>query len=227
MQLYYTPGACSLADHIVLEWVGATYETIRLSRAGLKSPEYLAMNEGGTVPLLVDADLFLTEHAAILGYVADLYPDARLMGDGTPRGRAEVTRWLGFLNSELQPAFKPLVAPARPPPDEAAAVAIIEASRNRIRECLNRLDARLQGRDWLTGQRSVADPYLYVMLRWAIRLEIGLYGFANLSRFAERMYQDAGVQAAITAEEDGLSQWPPQFDPIIENTSLSGQRRVS
>ena len=227
MQLYYSPGACSLADHIVLEWVGAEYDTVRLSRASLKSPEYLAMNEGGTVPLLVDGDLFLTENAAILGYIADLYPGARLMGDGTPRGRAEVTRWLGFLNSELHPAFRPLFAPARPPPDEAVAEAIIGVSRNRVRACLRRLDARMEGREWLTGERSIADPYLYVMLRWAIRLEIGLYGFANLIRFAERMYQDPGVQAAITAEEDGLSKWRAPFDPVVEQTPIPDHRKVS
>jgi len=227
MKLYYSPGACSLADHIVLEWVGASYETVRLSRASLKAPEYLAINEGGTVPLLVDGDFFLTENAAILTYVADLYPKAQLVGDGTPRGRAEVMRWLGFLNSELHPAFKLIYLPVQFQPDEAVAVAIIEASRIRVREFLARLDARLEGRDWLTGERSIADPYLYVMLRWAIRLEIGLYGFTNLVRFAERMYQDSGVRAAITAEEDGLSQSRSQFFPAAENTSVPDYRKVS
>ena len=227
MQLYYSPGACSLADHIVLEWVGASYETVRLTHAGLKSPEYLAINDGGTVPLLVDGDFFLTENGAILTYVADLYPHARLVGDGTPRGRAEVMRWLGFLNSELHPAFKLICLPFRCLTDEIVAGAVIEASRMRVREYLARLDARLEGRDWLTGERSIADPYLYVMLRWTIRFEIGLYGFANLIRFAERMYQDAGVRAAITAEEDGLSEWRPQFVPVAENPPLSDYRRVS
>ena len=227
MRLYYTPGACSLADHIVLEWVGAPYETVRLTHAELKSPEYLAINAGGTVPLLVDGDFFLTENAAILTYVADLYHKARLVGDGTPRGRAEVMRWLGFLNSELHPAFKLIYLPLRFLPDEVVAGEFIEASRVRVREFLARLDARFEGRDWLAGERSVADPYLYVMLRWAIRLEIGLYGFENLVRFAERMYQDAGVRAAIIAEEDGLSEWRPQFVPVAESTPKSDYRKVS
>jgi hypothetical protein len=65
------------------------------------------------------------------------------------------------------------------------------------------------------------------MVRWAIRLEIGLYGFANLARFAERMYQDSGVRAAITAEEDGLSQWRSQFVPASENTPVADYRKVS
>lgn len=227
MKLYYTPGACSLADHIVLQWIGAPYEAVRMTHASIKSPQYLAMNEGGTVPQLVDGNFFLTENVAILGYLADLYPDAHLIGDGTPRARAEVMRWLGFLNSEVHPAFKPIFVPARFLPDATAAGAIVEAARIRVREYLKRLDARLEGRDWLTGERSIADPYLYVMLRWAIRLEIGLYGFANLSRFAERMYQDAGVRDAIIAEKDDMAQLRPGAAPAGEHEALTTYRKVS
>ncbi len=227
MKLYYTPGACSLADHIVLEWIGASYEVVRMSHASIKKPEYLALNEGGTVPLLVDGNFLLTENAAILGYLADLYPGARLIGDGTPRGRAEVTRWLGFLNSEVHPAFKPIFTPARFLPDESAAGAIVDAARIRVRAYLARLDARLEGRDWLTGERSIADPYLYVMLRWAIRLEIGLYGFTNLIRFAERLYQDAGVRAAIIAEEDDLAQGRSGLAPDGQNAAPTPYRKAS
>ena len=106
MKLYYMPGACSLADHIVLEWIGASYETVRMTHAGIKAPEYLAINEGGTVPLLVDGDFFLTENVAILTYLADLYPDAQLIGDGTPRGRAEVMRWLGLPQLRSAPGIQ-------------------------------------------------------------------------------------------------------------------------
>jgi glutathione S-transferase len=67
------------------------------------------------------------------------------------------------------------------------------------------LDKRLEGRRWLVDERSIADPYLFVMLRWAIRLDIGLDGFTNLSQFAERMDADPGVRAAITAEEDDVA----------------------
>lgn len=202
MKLYYFPGACSLADHIVLEWTGAPYETVRMTKASIKMPEYLAINEGGTVPLLVDGEFSLTENVAILGYLAELYPDAHLLGDGTPRGRAEVMRWLGFLNSDVHLAFKPIFLPARYLPDPALAGALANTARTRVREYLARLNARLEARDWLAGERSIADPYLFVMLRWAVRLEVGLDGFSNLSRFAERMHKDAGVHAAIAAEED-------------------------
>lgn len=113
MKLYHMPGACSLADLIVLQWIGADHEPVRMSLDSIKSPDYLAINPGGTVPLLAHGDLSLTENVAILGYLADLYPEARLLGDGSPRARAEVMRWLGFLNSDVHKAFKPIFTPQR------------------------------------------------------------------------------------------------------------------
>lgn len=200
MKLYYSPGACSLADHIVLEWIGAPYETVRLDHAALKSPEFLALNPNGAVPLLVDGDFVLSQNVAILYYLAERYPGAGLLA-GTPRGRAEVMRWLGFLNSDVHPAFKPIFAPLRFLPDANLSAAIADTARSNVRGYLQRLNVRLEGRDWLVDERSIADPYLLVMLRWSIRLGIGLDGLGNLSRFLERMLADTGVSAAIVAEE--------------------------
>ncbi|HEX7115233.1 MAG TPA: glutathione binding-like protein [Steroidobacter sp.] len=202
MKLYYLPGACSLADHIVLNWVGAQHEAVKVERSALKSPEFLALNPNGAVPVLVDGDFVLTQNAAILGYLAERYPDAKLLGDGTPRGRAEVMRWLGFLNSDVHPAFKPLFAPGRFHPDESAAGALADAARAQIRRYFEQLDERLSGRDWLVGERSIADPYLFVMLRWAKRFGIDFTDLKNLTRFFERMQADAGVQAALRTEEE-------------------------
>jgi glutathione S-transferase len=201
MKLYYYPGACSLADHIVLEWVDARYDLVEMSRASVKSPEYLALNPGGNVPLLEHGGFLLTENVAILVYLAELHPQARLLGDGTPRGRAEVLRWLAFLNSDVHGAFKPIFSPWRYLPDEARAGDIADAARIRVRELLERLDAQLDGRDWLAGERSIADPYLFVMLRWAVNQDIDLRGLDRLVRFMERMYDDADVQVAIGTEE--------------------------
>ena len=206
MKLYYFTGACSLADHIVLEWTGAPYATVRMTLESVKSPEYLALNPNGTVPTLVDGDFVLTQNAAILTYVADKHPAARLLGDGSLRARAEVMRWLAFLDSDVHSAFKPIYTPARFLPDAALAGALAEAARNRVRTYLGRVEPRLEGRDWLADQRSVADPYLFVMLRWAHRQDIALDGLANLARFSERMYDDPGVRAAIAAEEDASLQ---------------------
>ena len=201
MKLYYYPGACALADHIVLEWIGATYDLVEMNRTSVKSPDYLALNPNGNVPLLRHGDFLLTENVAILVYLAELHPEAQLLGDGTPRGRAEVLRWLAFLNSDVHGAFKPIFSPWRFYPDEAGAPEVVEAARVRVRELLERLDAQLDGREWLAGERSIADPYLFVMLRWAVGREIDLASLDNLVRFMERMYADPDVQVAIGAEE--------------------------
>jgi glutathione S-transferase len=200
MKLYYFPGACSLASHIVLEWTGGPYETVKLDRAALKAPDFLKLNPNGAVPLLVDGDFVLSQNAAVLFYLAERYPQARLLGD-TPRGRAEVMRWFGLLNSDVHPAFKPIFAPQRYLPDESQAGAIADLARGNVRTYLGQLDMRLQGRDWLVDARSIADPYLLVMVRWALKLKIGLDAFGNLARFRERMLADGGVRAALTAEE--------------------------
>jgi glutathione S-transferase len=206
MKLYYFVGACSLADHIVLEWIGACYEAVRMTLQSVKSPEYLALNPNGTVPTLIDGDFVLTQNAAILPYLADKYPDAQLLGDGSLRGRADVIRWLAHLDSDVHAAFKPIYTPARFLPDPAMAGALADAARGRVRTYLERIDKRLEGREWLADQRSVADPYLFVMLRWALRQNVALGGFENLARFSTQMYDDAGVRAAIAAEEGATTQ---------------------
>src|SRR5699024_1727233 len=93
MKLYYMPGACSLATHIVLEWIGVPYTTQRLSHDELKQDAFLAVNPAGAVPALDIDGWVLTQNAAILGYLAESHPDAGLAGDGSPRGHAEVNRW--------------------------------------------------------------------------------------------------------------------------------------
>jgi len=206
MKLYYFAGACSLADHIVLEWIGAPYETVRMTHESIRSPEYLVLNPNGTVPILVAGDFVLTQNAAILTYLADLHPEARLLGNGSLRGRADVMRWLSFLNSDVHPAFKPIFVPGRFLAEPAYAGAIQNEARDHVSTYLEQIDRRLEGRDWLADERSVADPYLFVMLRWAARLHVPLDGLANLSRFAARMYADGGVQRAISAEEDVMEE---------------------
>lgn len=202
MQLYYFPGACSLADHIVLRWTGVAHEAVLVSAEATKSADYLRMNPNGNVPLLLHDDFVLTENAAILAYLADLQPQAGLLGDGSLRGRAEVMRWLAYLNSDVHGAFKPLFSPARYLPDETYAEALASQARLQVTEHLRRLDRQLRDRDWLAGGRSIADPYLFVMLRWALRKDIALAPFPNLLGFLARLQQDPDVRAAIAEEED-------------------------
>jgi glutathione S-transferase len=201
MKLYHMPGACSLADLIVLGWVGASPEIVPMTLDSIKSPDYLALNPGGNVPLLVHGGFALTENVAILGYLADLYPQAQLAGDGTPRGRAEVMRWLAFLNSDVHKAFKPLFSPERFLERRDLDEQLADNARRHIRHYLERLDAALAGRDWLAGQRSIADPYLYVVLRWAQGKGVDMTGLDALAAFHARLSLDPAVRAALRAEE--------------------------
>lgn len=201
MKLYYYPGACPLADHIVLEWIGAPYGLVEVSRTAIKSPEYLALNPGGNVPLLQHGDFLLTENVAILVYLAELHPEARLLGAGSPRARAEVLRWLAFINSDVHGAFKPIFSPQHFLADRTFAAELARLARLRIRELLDRLENQLQDRSWLTGERSIADPYLFVILRWAVDHDIDMRGLDRLDAFLDRMYDDAGVQVAVEMEE--------------------------
>lgn len=201
MKLYYLAGACSLADHITLEWIGKPYEAHQVAREALRSQEYLKINPTGQVPALVEQDGWvLTENVAILNYLMDRHPEAKLDGDGSPRARAEVNRWLAFLNSDLHPAFKPLFGAQRFIPDEAQHATLHDMARQRLRELFERLNTQLEGQTWLTGHRSVADAYLFVVLRWAKGKQVDLSGLHHLSAFNERMRHDPGVKAAMEAE---------------------------
>jgi glutathione S-transferase len=206
MKLYYFPGACSLAAHIVLEWIGAPYETVRMSLAGTKSPEYLALNPSGAVPLLVDDDFVLSQNPAILYYIAQRHSNMRLLGNGTVRGRADVLRWVCLLNSDVHPAFKPLFKPGYFHPDASVAGVLTDTARVHVREHLERLDTHLQGREWLAGDRSIADPYLFVLLRWTMKLRIDSSGLHNLAGFFARMSADDAVRIAILTEEGEIEQ---------------------
>ena len=199
MKLYTSPGACSLADHIALQWTGAPFEAQIVSRAERKEPWYLALNPAGAVPVLQEGDWVLTQNAAILNYLADKFPAAKLGGDGTPESRAEVNRWLAFLNADVHPAFHPMFGSTAALGEEAAAKSK-ELAKEKLRGYFERADAQLAGKDWLTGSRSIADPYLFVVTQWAKKTGVDLSGLDNLTRFDAHMAADAGVQAALKAE---------------------------
>jgi len=200
MKLYYTPGACSLSDHIVLEWIGRPYEAVRVSREERKSPAYLAINPAGAVPAFEQDGWVLTQNAAILNYLADSFPDARLTGDGTARSRAEVNKWLAMANADIHPAFHPLFGATSYLEDPALIERSKQAARVNLRSLFERIDAQFAGRDWIAGTRSIADPYLFVVTRWAMAMEVDLSGLDNLQAFFERMLADPGVQGALRQE---------------------------
>lgn len=201
MKLYFTPGTCALADHIVLAWIGKPYEAQKVPRDERQQPWFLKLNPAGQVPVFEEDGWVLTQNSAILNYLADQFPEAKLGGDGTPKGRAEVNRWLAFVNSDVHPAFKPLFGAAAYLEDPALIEKAKDNARQNLRKLFERLDAQLAGRDWVTGARSIVDPYLFVTLRWAKGQEVDLSGLDNLARFMKRMNDDAGVKKALAEQE--------------------------
>lgn len=204
MKLYSFAGSCALGSHIVLEWIGKPYEVKMIQKADLSTPDMLKLNPNHQVPILDDDGWVLVENAAILNYLADKFPESKLGGDGTSRGRAEINRWLAMLNSDVHPAFKPLFGTTNYLDDKAAIDKTHANARKVLRRYFDELDEQLGGHDWLAGDRSIADPYLFVVLRWAAALKLDMSGLENLKKFEQRMRADVGVQRALKAQ--GLDQ---------------------
>ncbi|MGH8126866.1 MAG: glutathione S-transferase family protein [Gammaproteobacteria bacterium] len=202
MKLYYMPGACSLATHITLEWIGEPYETHKLNHDDLKKDTYLRVNPAGAVPALEVNGSVFTQNAAVLNYLAEKHPEAKLDGDGTPESRAEVNRWLGLVNSDMHPAFKPLFGSTAYLEDEAIVEKTKAHAKKMLHKLFERIDTQLEGRDWIAGMRSIADPYLFVMVRWAKGMKIDLSGLDNLEHFFQHMHADAAVKKVL--KEEGL-----------------------
>lgn len=201
MKLYSKPGACSTADHIALQWTGQPFDVQVMTQEALRQPEFLRLNPAGAVPVLVDGDFVLTQNAAILGYIADTRPQAALAGDGSARQRAEATRWLAYCNSDLHPSYTPLFAPGAFMSGEANYDTVRRLAQRRVRKQYEIADRRLgETGNWLAGFRSFADPYFYITLLWAEKMQIDLSGLQHVAAFRQRMDADPGVRAALVAE---------------------------
>lgn len=199
MKLYYLPGACPLAPQIVMEWMGLPYELKEVPRAELKAPAFLALNPQGSVPVLIDGDLTLTQSVAILEYLNERHPQAGLHGQ-TPKDRAEVRRWLSFCNADLHRTFAIIFGVQTYTDDPATQKQLIAKASERLLFLFGIANQQLADQDYLAGSRSIADPYLYTVLRWARAKELALTGMTNLDNFFKRMDADASVQAALKAQ---------------------------
>ncbi len=201
MKLYYLQGACSLAVHIVLEWVGADYQAHSVARDELKSPEFLALSPSGAVPVLQDDALLLTQSTAILQYLAEIHPEANLLGSDAI-SRAETRRWLGLVNSDVHRVFG-LFFGWQKYVGEACKDELFVGAQRQLNQYLSILNQQLQGKDYLTGTRSIADAYLWVTLNWSFILNLDISAYPELVRFHQQLAQDPGVQAAL--KQEGLA----------------------
>jgi glutathione S-transferase len=202
LTLYYSPGACSLAPHICLEEAGAVAEYIRVDLAGGEQhgPAYRRLNANGRVPLLVTEQGALSEAAAIMGWIARTWPEARLTPDDA-WGQAQVDSFNSFLTSSVHASsFGAVFRPARFSDDAALHPQIKARGLATLREQLGLIDARLAPGRWVHGAYSTSDPYLLVMTRWWVRLGEDLSAFPQIADHAGRMLERPAVRRAFESE---------------------------
>ncbi len=198
MKLYYSPGACSLSPHIVLQETGLAYQAVLASTKTKKlqdGTDYYSINSKGYVPTLeLDDGSRLTEGPAIVQYLADLVPEKKLAPPAGTMPRYRLQEWLNFITSELHKGIGGLFNPAMP--EEAKAL-----MREKATSRLQWVDAQLEGKDYTMGNAfSVADAYLFVVTNWTGHLGIDISSMKHLSAFMERMKARPAVQAAMKAE---------------------------
>ena len=205
MKLYGLIGACSFVPHVALEWVKAhsheNYEFEAVSREFIKSSEFLALNPRGAVPLLVDGDLVLSQNQAILHYLDERFPEAKLFGSKTMRDKAKASRWLAFFNSDVHKSFVPLFRlPSYAEGNEALSKTIRQQAAEQVLEQLAVANTHLESHIFFGEASSVADVYLYIMLNWCRLLGLDFSHLTQLSPFLQRVEADSGVNAVRLAE---------------------------
>jgi glutathione S-transferase len=199
MKLYYKPGACSLASHILLKEINEDFEIESVNtNTGVTETgdDYTKINPKRYVPALVlRKDMVITEGPAILQYLADLAPKSEMLPPLGSESRAKVIEHLTYVSSELHKAFGPLFNPAI---DETTkAQAKIVASKKL--EYFNQIFS--DGRDYLVDNKvSIADLYLFVVSNWCNFVAISLDETPHLSRFVSRIANRPSSLAAMTAE---------------------------
>ncbi|MGE7154808.1 glutathione S-transferase family protein [Methylorubrum rhodesianum] len=203
--LYYAPGACSLASHIVLEEIGAPYETVRLdlAKGDQRAPEYLAVNERGRVPALYEDGWVLTENAAILRHLARSHPEAGLL-PADLRGQAVADEWMAWLSTGHHVAYAHVRRPERYSADEAAFPEIRAKGADTFGDLCTMTEVRLSNGGWALGEcYSVVDAYLMVFWIWARGPVIGFdmpAQFPAWTDHARRMAERPAVRAVFTRE---------------------------
>lgn len=202
MKLYYYPGACSLAPHIVLREAGIGFELDKVDLTTKKTEsgaDYNRVNPRGYVPTLqLDNGEFINEVSVIVQYLADLKPETGLAPKPGTMERTRLQEWLGFIATELHKQYSPLFYPTTPQ----------ETRQFQIEKLTHRYDhvaQKLDGKPYLLGEKfSPADAYLFTVSNWAGMLKLDLPGLSALKPYMTRIGERPAVQAALKAE--GLAQ---------------------
>ena len=198
MKLYYSPGACSLSPHIALLEAGLPYELVKVDLRAKKlenGDDYLKVNPKGQVPALaLDSGEIVTEGPVIVQMIADQASAKNLAPARDSAERYKLLEWLNFITTELHKNFSPLFQPVIP--DEVKSF-----FKERIMGKFKYADSKLAGQDYLMGKQfTVADGYLFVMLKWAERTGMDVSALTNLTAFRDRVAARPKVQEALTRE---------------------------
>jgi len=200
LTLFYAPGACSMAAHIVLEESGEKYESNRmdLAKGDQKTEAYLKIHPQGRVPALrLDDGTPLTENTAILPYLGKrfgLWPTESL-------AEARALSLVGFFAASVHPAHAHIGRPERYALDESAFPTIKEAGRKAFHGYLRQIDGLLAGRQWFAEQYSVLDPYGLVFYIWGVRRELPMGELTHYTAFKDRMLARPAVQRVVEDEK--------------------------
>jgi len=198
MKLYYSPGACSQAPHILLHETGLAHDAARVdlrSKTLEDGSSYLQINPKGAVPALeLDNGEVLTEGPAIVQYLADQKGNTQLAPANGTLARARLQEMLNYITSEIHKTYSPLFKDDTP-----------EATREERKAYLQRryeyIERILAKQQWLLGEHfTVADAYLFTVTRWAAAVKLDLSGYPALLAFQERIAKRPGVQAAMLSE---------------------------
>ena len=198
MKLYFAPGACSLSPHIVLRESGVNFDLEQVNNQEKKTKsgtDYWTINPKGQVHVLeLDNGDRLTEGPVIVQYIADRKPESGLVPPCGAPERYRVQEWLNFTTSELHKSFGPLFRPTTPD-------AYKTISKENLGKRFDWIDKQLAGRQYLMGEKfTVADAYLFTVLRWSSRVEIDLAKWPNLKAYVDRVAARPKVQEAMKAE---------------------------
>jgi glutathione S-transferase len=197
MKLYYSPGTCSLASHIVLREAGFDFELEKVdlrSKQTESGKDFKSISDKGYVPFLVlDNQESLSEGVAIIQYLADQKPGTGLLPPAGSLERARVQEWLNYIATEVHKQHSPLFNPA-----EAVTADIYRA---KIGKAFDYLSGKLNGKSFLVGDTvTVADIYLFVVLGWGGLVNINLADWPVLTEYRQKIAQRPKVQAALKAE---------------------------
>lgn len=198
MQLYYSPGACSLSPHIVAREAGIDVDLVKVDiRSGKleDGSDFTDVTPKGYVPALrMDNGEILTEGTAIVQYLADLKPDRGLLSGVGSLARYRVLEMLGYINSEIHKNHSPLFNSKTDPEIRAEKEAALHKRYTLVENMLG-------DEGFLFGQGfTVADAYLFVVLSWARLVKLDLSDFPKLLAFQKRVAARPAVQAALKAE---------------------------